>query len=759
MLEILSPAGNVEALLSAVRNGADAVYLGLQYFNARMKADNFTTQNLKQHVNFCHLYGVKVYVTLNTLVKDDELDLLDDILVSIGEAKADAIILTDLAVLAKAKKLCPHVALHASTQMSVHNYLGALALQKLGFSRVVLSRECKIEDIEQIKHKTNLEIEYFVHGAMCVSFSGQCLLSGISGGNSGNRGLCLQPCRKQYYSSLTDGKGYFISPKDQCLIDYIDKLKNVGVDSLKIEGRLKSAEYVGLVTAKYRKAVDGKSLSDADYSELKRVYNRGGFCNGYAFSPKNQIIYPLAQNHIGEQIGVIKSCTKAKNYYKLVVVTNSPLTNGDGVKILRGGREVGGFEVSIIEQNNNVYKLYSKHAYEAGDEVNITFDKNLAAKYSTEEMPKIPVDISVKLTENKFEVTANCRGKQIEYSEFVELEQSRGQGTTADEIKKQITKCGNTPFCVGACSVILQPNLFVPKSIINNLRRDFFEYLQRTLEEVYSADSNGEAICSLDKKLDILCAKPANIVISDKIDFDAVKQQSIINFVVNYNNFDEIALNYAKNHNNLFVRLPKIAFRQDLSVIENWLSKLPQNVGIYAENLYSVYLASVSKRAVICGVGLNIMNSMAAEVLGLDYYVASPELSGAEIKSLSGSPAVYCLGYLPVMNFCHCPITHFSGCSCANCAYEDYSIKDNYGEYKVRRTKTANCYFEMLNSSCHMIEHSALPQGCYAQLDLTELASDSAKAAAMVNDYFDGVDMQFSADVKLTRGHYLRGVK
>ena len=184
MVEILSPAGNIAALKSAVANRADAVYLGVEQFNARLKADNFSTQNLKEWVEFCHLYSTKVYVTVNTLIKEKELPILDEILIACENAKVDAIIVADLAVVPKAAKLCPSVSLHASTQMGVHNYLGVKLLEELGFSRVVLSRECKIEDIKSIKQHTNLEIEYFVHGAMCVSFSGSCLLSSISGGNS-----------------------------------------------------------------------------------------------------------------------------------------------------------------------------------------------------------------------------------------------------------------------------------------------------------------------------------------------------------------------------------------------------------------------------------------------------------------------------------------------------------------------------------------------------------------------------------------------
>lgn len=811
MIEVLSPAGNITALKSAVANCADAVYLGLEQFNARLKADNFSTHNIKEWVEFCHLYNVKVYVTLNTLIKQKELSKLDDMLIACENAGVDAIIVTDFAVASKAKTLCPSVALHASTQMGVHNYLGAKLLEELGFSRVVLARECRLEDIKQIKSKTNLEIEYFVHGAMCVSFSGSCLLSSIATGNSGNRGLCLQPCRKEYSESLTGSNGYLISPKDQCLVENIKDLINNGVDSLKIEGRLKSAEYVGLITSKYRKAVDylcgdkpncnyddNKNLNvekitknitsekvvaninnkevtkninlidNEDISQMKRVFNRGGFSKGYAFTPKNQMLYTLTQNHIGERIGQVTGCIKSKDYYKIEITSDFDLQNGDGIKIFRNDREVGGFEVSIIEKNKNKYKLYSRQLFSVGDCVHITLDNSLREKYTPSKMPKINLNINCDICQNSVRIITSYKNINIEYEENVNFEIAKNTPTSKEEIKTQLGKTGESEFEFLQLVVNISGNLFIPKSVINRIRRDFVEFVKRKISAINTPPkvkfkpTEKSNICKmLDENFEKISSKNSDILIMDKIDFECLKVKSSTKIVLNYNNFDKSILKYGDFYNNLYIKLPKIAFEADLEKILKTLEDVPNSVGIYADNLYAYYLAIVNNRPVIGGLGLNIFNSVAAEFLRLKSFVVSSELSKSEIEEMNLECAVFTFGYLPVMCFCHCPIAHFTGCSCADCKYKEYDLTDKYGKYKVRRVKVVNCYFEMLNSSCHYIEKEQLSKGEYVCIDLTgfEKTSKMANSCEFANKYLNNSCIILNNSIKLTKGHYLRGVK
>ncbi len=288
-IELLAPAGGMCRLKTAVQSGADAVYLGGARFGARQSADNFSEEELKEAVQYCHLYGVDVHVTVNTLVKQKELKDLEEYIKFLSGIDVDAILVQDMGVAEIIKKVCPQMPLHASTQMTVTSIEGVKYLEKMGFSRVVLSRELSFEEIKAICKEAKAEIEVFVHGAICMSYSGQCLMSSILGGRSGNRGRCAQPCRLPYTLCAKNKKeksAHILSPKDMALIDELEKLKSIGVKSLKIEGRLKSAEYVSAVVGIYRKYIDNtKSVAKEDKKELKDAFSRG-FTDGYF---KNQL--------------------------------------------------------------------------------------------------------------------------------------------------------------------------------------------------------------------------------------------------------------------------------------------------------------------------------------------------------------------------------------------------------------------------------------------------------------------------------------
>lgn len=283
-IELLSPGGSFDALKAAVQSGADAVYVGGPKFGARQSSENFTKETLKEATDYCHGYGVDIHVAVNTLIKENELSELIDYIRYICKIKVDAIIVQDMGVAELIKKICPKMPLHASTQMTVTSLEGVRYLEKMGFSRVVLARELSKDEIAYICANSKAEIEVFVHGAICMSYSGQCLMSSILGGRSGNRGRCAQPCRLAY--TLSDGKtkdsAYVLSPKDMALINELDTLKKIGVKSLKIEGRLKKSEYVSAVTGVYRKYLDsGQKVTKEDKKELIDAFSRSGFTDGY----------------------------------------------------------------------------------------------------------------------------------------------------------------------------------------------------------------------------------------------------------------------------------------------------------------------------------------------------------------------------------------------------------------------------------------------------------------------------------------------
>lgn len=354
----------MKALKSAVAAGADAVYLGAGDFNARSKAENFGKDELRLAVSYCHDRGVRVYLTLNTLVKSQETEKALSEAKNAADAGVDAFIVQDLALALKIQKILPDMPLHASTQMGIHNAYGAKFAQKAGFDRIIFSRETLPADILSSKEATNLETEFFVHGAHCVSFSGNCYFSALVSGYSGNRGKCLQLCRKHY--TLTDGNksksGYMLSAKDICLLEDLFTLKKVGVDSLKIEGRLRSPEYVSTVTEAYRKALEGKV---PDITNVKTVFNRGDYSHAYVTNDKPDIIYDLMQNNIGSHAGNITSIKG-----NTITVKGCRSTDGDGFKILRHGKEIG----SAVCKNQNIF--YTGQV-KLGDEVRLTRKSSL----------------------------------------------------------------------------------------------------------------------------------------------------------------------------------------------------------------------------------------------------------------------------------------------------------------------------------------------------------------------------------------------
>ena len=341
-IELLIPVGDFDCLVAAVQNGADTVYFGSSLFNARQSATNFDIDNLEKAIDYAKLRNVKTNLTLNTLIKDEEFEDAVNIAKKAYKFGIDAIIVQDLGLATYLIEHFPDLPIHASTQMTVHNLEGVLQLENLGFKRVVLSRELSANEIEHICKNSNVEIEAFIHGALCISYSGQCLLSSSIGGRSGNRGKCAQPCRLPYElldsSNKVITKGHLLSPRDLCGIEYLPQLVNAGIKCLKIEGRLKSPEYVAIITRIYRKYLDMAinnipyTLSDEDKKQLMQAFNRGGFSEGHLSSePNTNLIYKQKPNHMGLPLGAIISYNPKKGYIKLKL--ENIVSIGDSIQV------------------------------------------------------------------------------------------------------------------------------------------------------------------------------------------------------------------------------------------------------------------------------------------------------------------------------------------------------------------------------------------------------------------------------------------
>lgn len=383
--ELLAPAGSFESMVAAVNAGADAVYMGGSRFGARAYAENPDTGKMIEALDFCHLHGVKLYMTVNTLLKEQEMGELYDFLAPFYEHGLDAAIVQDFGVLRYLKRQFPELDLHASTQMTDQSAEGAAILEKFGVTRVVISRELTLPEIRNIHEKTDLEIESFVHGALCYSYSGQCLLSSMIGGRSGNRGRCAQPCRLPWHFSREPrGAGeYLLSPKDICTLKILPEILEAGVYSLKIEGRMKRPEYTAGVTRIYRKYLDlleekGKKnykVDERDIEELMDLYNRGGFSEGYYKTKGNAgMMSTFRQNHFGTKgakvLAVRKNLITARALEDLhkgdvleSATMNAEIPSGRDFQ-MKAGRDMRVAPGEILHRTQNAALLAELSAYQ-----------------------------------------------------------------------------------------------------------------------------------------------------------------------------------------------------------------------------------------------------------------------------------------------------------------------------------------------------------------------------------------------------------
>lgn len=338
-IELLSPAGDIECVRAAVQNGADAIYVGASSFSARASATNFNLDELKEVINYAHIRNVKVHLALNTLIKNDEFQDAIFIAEKAYEYGIDAIIVQDLGLAQTLLSSFPKLPIHASTQMTVHNLDGIKSLERLGLQRAVLSRELSLPEIEHICRNTEMEIETFIHGALCISYSGQCLFSSMVGGRSANRGKCAQACRLPYQLLQNDrliDNGYLLSPRDLCGLDFLPSLIEAGVKSFKIEGRLKSPEYVAVATRIYRKYIDlyfspnPYEINPKDRKDLLQVFNRGNFSSGhFDKEPNTNLVFKEKQNNMGIYIGNVANYNKKNGHVTLNL--NDILALGDSI--------------------------------------------------------------------------------------------------------------------------------------------------------------------------------------------------------------------------------------------------------------------------------------------------------------------------------------------------------------------------------------------------------------------------------------------
>lgn len=630
--ELLAPAGSMDSLYAAIMAGCDAVYLSGYMFGARQFATNFSSEELLAAIKICHLYGVKVYITVNTLIYDSEVITFLNYIDFLHKNNVDAVLIQDIGMLDLVRQTYPNLEVHASTQMHIHNLNGVKLCEHLGIKRVVLARETSLDTLKEIRENTDLELEVFVHGALCISYSGQCLMSSLIGGRSGNRGACAGSCRLPYNIIDKTGKkyntdNYPISTKDLCTLENLGKLIDLGINSLKIEGRMKRPEYVYTVVSLYRKAIDSYvakgivDISKDDIKNMKKIFNRK-FTKGFLFNEdNNNFINPYRPNHLGIKIGKV---INVKNNY-VTVKLNDDLALNDGVRILE--RDLGCTLTTIYKNQKKI-----NHATN-GDIISFKLEGNV---YPNDTLVKTTdykqlkdIQACIKLGTRKVYINGIitvCVGSPLsltvsDASNTITLEKdivlaSINHPLTEFDIKKQIDRLGNTIYEFKDLKIITDNKSFVNNKDLNNIRREIIELLDKKRlctinykKEIYKRDFN----INYDDK--IKCTLINNIDLYKKVKNDNYKYIYVDNKIL----YEQI-----KNDDRVVLKLPR--------VIEN-IDNEKINKPIMISELGSL----LNNNVLVSDFSLNVVNAYSVALLhslGVNRVTLSYELTKEQIKCL-----------------------------------------------------------------------------------------------------------------------------
>ena len=618
-IELLSPAGNMDSLIAAVEAGCDAVYLGGTLFGARAFAGNFNDDEIVKAIKYCHLRGVKVYVTTNILIYEHEVERFINYIEFLHKNNVDAVLIQDLGMLDLVHKTFPNLECHASTQMHIHNLDGVIMANRLGCKRVVLARETSINLVKEIKEKVDVDLEIFAHGALCVSYSGQCLFSSLIGNRSGNRGSCVGSCRLPYKiidnhnKTLNDGD-YPLSMKDLNTLEYIGELIDAGVSSLKIEGRMKSPEYVYTVTKLYRMAIDsyyknGKVLIDEEeLNNLQKLFSRG-FTKGYLFNEEiDHILNTNRPNHQGIYIGKV---VEYKNGFVTVKLTE-PVSINDGIRTVLNDDDYGAvlnefyINKKLVKLANSgdtisfkVNKLIPKNS-----KVLLTKDSRLINKIDEEiknNPRRVGITSLIKLYKNKpMEMIVTDYNNSIKVLGDI-IEESKSHPTTKEEVLEKMNKLSDTVYKFDNIRVDIEDNVFVPFKKLNELRHKLFEELDKArlykkgfIEEKYSIELE---------------------------DYPHTELKSVL---VRKENNDKYDIIYSEDKSDEIYKIPKIVY--DYSIYDNNKEYLVGELGAFNK------IKNIS-----CDYSFNVVNSYTVALLhslGSKRITLSLELTPKQIENI-----------------------------------------------------------------------------------------------------------------------------
>ena len=711
-VEILAPAGAMECLRAAVAAGADAIYLGGTKFGARAYAQNLSEEDLVQAIEYVHIHGRKIYMTVNTLLKDRELNELYAYLLPYYKAGLDGVIVQDIGAVKFIGEYFPEMPVHASTQMTITNTLGADFLKRYGITRVVPARELSLKEIRDMKKQTGLEMECFVHGALCYCYSGQCLLSSMIGGRSGNRGQCAQPCRLPYQ---TEGKkpADLMSLKDLCTIDILPELIDAGIDSFKIEGRMKQPEYVYTVVKMYRKYADqylklqkegkGKSsyhVSEADKRELLATYQRRGYCEGYYYQ------------HNGKDMVSLKR----------------PKNGRDG-----SAEEKPWQDIKVQEKINGILTL--------------------------------SVGNRAKLTVSCGDVTVECIGQEVQAAQKQPLDPAR--------IEKQMRKTGNTEFTFDNLEILIEGNVFLPMQALNELRREGIEELTEQIQMQYRREDAGcgmkKATAGFDSDADGVTetAGKKECCISASVQNKA-QLDTAVNSKIRYIYLEEDVEFEREDGVQYFLAMPYIFRENTIKRYEKMYTEIEKKYdGILIRNWesYAWLKRHEYQKEIRSDYNLYIFNRKTKEELrrlGIARGTASVELNDRELARIGIEEQVFiAYGYQPVMISAGCIQKTSASCDGKGCVL---SISDRYQKKFAVRRYCRDCYNVRYNSAPLFLADKAEEVHALAPAELR--LDFTTESSGQVKEICHAYTLAFEKGCKTeppmqdyTRGHFKRGVK
>ena len=677
-IELLSPAGSMDALKAAIHNGADAIYLGGKKFGARAFAQNFSVNELIEAINYAHIYNVKIYITVNTIIYEDEFEDALDFIEFLYKNNVDAVIMQDIGLMYEAHKRFPGLVIHASTQCHNHNIENIEFFKSIGVKRVILDREMSLEDIKKLN--TDMEIEIFIHGSLCISYFGCCLMSYLGGGRSGNRGECTGCCRLPYKliennkEHKANGE-YLISTKELNTSKRIKEIMDSNIVSLKIEGRMKSPEYVGFITKYYRNIIDGKKITEEEEKKLSLLFNRD-FTEGYLFN-ENNITNIKTSNHQGIIIGKIIEVNKKFVKIKL----NEDLDQEDGIRFENNKgmivnklynskmllvSSVSKNSVAIIENKCDINKLGS---------VRKTTSVKLLKELQNYEQKKLDVSFTVKAkTGEALEIVIND-GTFILSEKGNKIEKSQTSETIREMIVKQLSKLGNTPFRLKEIEIIKDDNIFISITEQNSIRRNLVSKLIDKKTKIKPKEINKV----VDKVINYKDNKETiNIFVNNEEQYRAAKEENVDNIYTS-----NVFLH--KKYPETFYKLPRVILSRE---------------NITNDNLLITEIGSIvysSNNNVFGSYELNAINNHSLQLLhqrGIKQITISPEINDKInlIDNINNNIEIIVYGWIEAMVMKHCIVKNITNNHSCN---KEYYLKNKNNElYPIVQN---NCLTTILN--------------------------------------------------------------